>query len=84
MNARDAAETISQSEYGLHCLLIYRDLTTLREFYSNYIQKQINDNEMIQIMPFYETENSVREILSNNRTVNLDIVRPRGKIIDHR
>ena len=74
MNAREAAETISQSEYGLHCLLIYRDLTTLREFYSNYVQKQINDNEMIQIMPFYETENAVREILSKNWTADLHMV----------
>ena len=79
MNARDAAETISQSEYGLHCLLIYRDLTTLREFYSNYIQKQINDNELIQVLPFYETENSVRETLSKNMTVNLDIVNQEEK-----
>jgi len=29
---------------------------------------------MIQIMPFYETENSVRKILSNDRAVNLDMV----------
>ena len=79
MNAREAAETISQSEYGLHCLLIYRDLTTLREFYSNYVQKQINDNEMIQIMPFYETENSVRETLSNNWTADLDLVKEEEK-----
>ncbi len=33
----------------------------------------MNDNEMILIMPFYETENSVREILSNNWAVNLDM-----------
>ena len=79
MNAREAAETISQSEYGLHCLLIYRDLTALREFYSNYVQKQINDNEMIQIMPFYETENSVREILSKNWTTDLYIVQEEEK-----
>lgn len=79
MNAKDAAETISQSEYGLHCLLIYRDLTTLREFYSSYIQKQINDNELIQILPFYETENSVREILSKNREGNLDMVKQEDK-----
>jgi hypothetical protein len=79
MNAKDAAETISQSEYGLHCLLIYRDLDTLREFYSNYIQKQINDNELIQIMPFYETENSVREILSKNWEGNLDMVKQEDK-----
>lgn len=75
MNAKDAAETISQSEYGLHCLLIYRDLATLREFYSTYIQKQINDNELIKILPFYETENSVREILSKNWEGNLNMVK---------
>ncbi|MDF0681552.1 MAG: MEDS domain-containing protein [Candidatus Nitrosocosmicus sp.] len=71
----EATETIAQSEYGLHCLLIYHDLDTLREFYSNYIQKQINDNELIQIMPFYETENSVRDTLFKNRGFNLDIVK---------
>ena len=49
---------------GYIVYLFIVNLTTLREFYSNYVQKQINDNEMIQIMPFYETENSVREILS--------------------
>jgi len=79
LSARDAAETISQSEYGLHCLLIYRDLTTLREFYSNYIQKQVNDNEMIQIMPFYETENSVREILSSSGVGNIGNVEQEEK-----
>jgi len=79
MNAREAAETISQSEYGLHCLLIYRDLDILREFYSNYVQKQIMDNEMIQIMPFYETENSVRETLSNNWSADLDLLKKEEK-----
>ncbi len=79
MNVKDAAEIISQSEYGLHCLLIYSDLTTLREFYSNYVQKQINDNELIQIMPFYETENSIRETLSKNRAVKLDIIKQEEK-----
>jgi hypothetical protein len=75
MNAREAAETISQIEYGLHCLLVYRDLYTLREFYSNYVQKQIMNNEMIQIMPFYETENSVRETLSRSWTADLDLLK---------
>lgn len=74
MNAREAAETIAQSEYGLHCLLIYRDLDILRKFYSNYVQNQIMNNEMIQIMPFYETENSVRETLSRNWTADLDLL----------
>ena len=50
MNASDPAETISQNEYELHCLLIYRDLTTLREFYSNYIQKQMKANSFAKSM----------------------------------
>jgi hypothetical protein len=79
MNVRAAAETISQSEYGLHCLLIYRDLPTLRAFYSNYIQKQINDNELIQIMPFYETEKTVREILSGSEMGNIGMIEQEEK-----
>ena len=79
MNAREAAETIAQSEYGLHCLLIYRDLDILRKFYSNYVQKQIMNNEMIQIMPFYETENSVKETLSRNWTDDLDLLKKKEK-----
>jgi hypothetical protein len=65
MDAEDAAKTISESDYGIHCLIIYSDLTTLRKFYSSYISTQILDKEeVIQIMPFYETEDSVRHVLS--------------------
>ncbi len=65
MDAKDAAKTISESDYGIHCLIIYSDLTILRKFYSSYISTQILDKEeVIQIMPFYETEDSVRHVLS--------------------
>ncbi|HEU5121160.1 MAG TPA: hypothetical protein VFT71_09235, partial [Candidatus Nitrosocosmicus sp.] len=38
---------------------------TLREFYSYYIQIQIEERkEMVLINPFYETTNSVRETLA--------------------
>ena len=64
MHPEDAAKTISEYDYGLHCLVIYSDLSMLRKFYSHYISKQINDKEeVIQIMPFYETEESVRQVL---------------------
>lgn len=54
MDAKDAAKTISESDYGIHCLLIYSDLTMLRKFYTHYIPVQIKDKEeVIQIMPFY-------------------------------
>ena len=64
MHSEDAAKTISECDYGLHCLVISSVLSMLRKFYSHYIPKQINDKEeIIQIMPFYETDESVRQVL---------------------
>ena len=36
-DVEDAAKTISESNYSIHCLLSYSDLTILRKFYSSYI-----------------------------------------------
>jgi hypothetical protein len=37
----DAVNEFSNKDYGIHYLVIYPDLTTLKEFYSYYIQKSI-------------------------------------------
>jgi hypothetical protein len=64
----DALNHINQADYGAHYLIVYPDLLTLRELYSNYVQKQSkeNNNEVILINPFYETTDSVRQILSKS------------------
>jgi MEDS: MEthanogen/methylotroph, DcmR Sensory domain len=49
-------------------------LFTIRELYSNYIGKQIEENnEIVLINPFYETTDSVRQVLSeeNNHGMNV-------------
>jgi hypothetical protein len=46
----------------------------LREFYSYYIQKSIEEKkEVVQIAPFYETENSVKQTLSEGHIALKDI-----------
>jgi hypothetical protein len=65
----EAVNQIIQAEYGSHYLIVYPDLTTLREMYSQCIQRQIkknNNNEIILLNPFYETTDSVRQILFKN------------------
>jgi hypothetical protein len=70
----DALEQVNQADYGAHYMLIYEDLTILREFYSNYIHKQIEENnEVVLINPFYETTNSVRQVLSQYNDGGIDI-----------
>ena len=74
---KDALEQINQAEYGAHYMIIYPDLDTLRELYSNYVYKQIEQkNETVIINPFYETTDSVRRILSekDNNDIN-DVLR---------
>jgi hypothetical protein len=63
-----------ESSHGLHSLIIYPDLVTLREFYSYYVQKQIEEkNEVVLINPFYETTDSVRQTLSKgHRAIDVD------------
>jgi hypothetical protein len=65
---------LSIKEYGIHYLVIYPDLITLREFYSYYIQKNIEEkNEVVQIASFYETEDSVRQTLSKGHIAITDV-----------
>ena len=64
MHTANASNAISESDYGIHTLVVYDDLAILRKFYSQYIKKGIEErNEVIQMAPFYEPENCVRTTL---------------------
>jgi hypothetical protein len=61
-----AAQELHKSEFGSHFLVIYHDLDTFRELYSQYAKAALKDNEIVVILPFYETVNNVRRILSED------------------
>ena len=68
----DALHHMNQAEHGAHFMIIYPNLDMLRELYSNYIHKQIEGNNgTVLINPFYETTDSVKQVLS--RKYNNDI-----------
>ncbi|HEY7079468.1 MAG TPA: MEDS domain-containing protein [Nitrososphaeraceae archaeon] len=78
----EAVNQIIQAEFCSHYLIVYPDLTTLREMYSQYIQRQIkNNNEIILINPFYETTDSVRQILSKSRVNVSKYEKEKGLVI---
>ena len=67
LKVEDMVNRLSNTTHGLHCLIIYSDLVTLREFYTCYIKAQIeNKNKMVLFNPFYETISSVRRSFSNS------------------
>jgi hypothetical protein len=78
----DALNQVIQAEYGAHYIIIYPDLSTLREMYSNYVQNQIKENnEIILINSFYETTDSVRQILSKNGINVSEYEKEKGLVI---
>ena len=66
------------SEYGVHSLVVYPDMNTLRRIYSYYAKMQLEDNnEIVLILPYYETAEMVRSVLSgenkNNQSNIIDV-----------
>jgi len=66
------------SEYGVHYLVVYPDMNTLRRIYSYYTKMQLEDNnEIVLIVPYYETTEMVRSVLSgenkNNQSNIIDV-----------
>jgi hypothetical protein len=46
--------------------LIYPNLSALRKVYSQYAKKRLEEaNEILLIIPYYETTDSVRAVLRN-------------------
>ena len=78
----DALDQVIQAEYGAHYIIIYPDLSALREMYSNYVQNQIKENnEIILINSFYETTDSVKQILSKNGVNVSEYEKEKGLVI---
>ncbi len=70
VQVEEAVTRLSGDDYGAHCMVIYHDLDTLRQFYSMYAKRQVEERkeEMVVIWPFYETTDSVRKTLSTGHS----------------
>ena len=79
-NSNDILKQLRQAEYGAHYIIVYYDMMTLRQIYTSYIKTQLEyNNELVLILPYYETPETVRTVLSGeNHSSN------EGSIIDVR
>jgi hypothetical protein len=78
-NSNDVLKQLRQAEYGAHYIIVYHDMMTLRKIYTGYIKTQLEyNNELVLILPYYETTETVRSVLSENHSSN------EGNIIDVR
>ena len=70
----ETLDAINESETGTHCLMVYPDIMTLRAIYSRFTKQQLEDkNEIVLILPYYETTEIVRLVLSGSNVYGDDI-----------
>jgi KaiC/GvpD/RAD55 family RecA-like ATPase len=55
---------LNVAEYGDHNMLVYPDLHTFRRIYGQFTRAQLDDNGVVLLIPYYETTDSVRRVLS--------------------
>ena len=61
----DALYHMNEAKYGAHYIIIYPNLETMKQLYAGYINKHIQENnEIVLVNPFYETTESIRQVLS--------------------
>ena len=72
-------DSCKESLPGSHCLMVFPDLMTLRGVYSLYTKMQLEDsNEIVLILPYYETIGMVRLTLSGETIYNENGNNPYG------
>ena len=65
---------LNQIESGAHYILIYGDLITFRQIYSYYTKIQLEENnELVLLLPYYETTDTVRCHLRENEHACIDV-----------
>jgi hypothetical protein len=69
---QDTFGKLKRARRGSHYIIVYRDLPTLRKVYSQYTKSQIEEkNEIVLILPHYETTDMVRYVLTQMATIDV-------------
>jgi hypothetical protein len=65
----ETLDALKESQTGAHCLIVYPDTPTLRAIYPRYTEILLeNNNEIVLILPYYETTDMVRLVLSGEQS----------------
>ncbi len=61
---KEILSSLSRTLPGSHVIFVYPDIMTVRKIYSSYIKEQLDKNELVLFLPYYETVKSTKDVLS--------------------
>ena len=63
---KEILNSLLNTPIGIHQIVVYPNIEVLRETYFHYIKRLLEDNnEMVIFLPYYESAESVKKILSS-------------------
>lgn len=63
-------EQLCAVEFGEHNILIYNELDSFREVYSQYVKKRLAANDIVLMLPHYENIDCVKQVL---KEIEIDV-----------
>ena len=80
---KEILKSLLETPIGIHQIFVYPNIDMLRDIYFHYIKRLLyNNNEIIIFLPYYETAESVKKVLSSfSIDYNNDII-DQNKYID--
>lgn len=51
---------LAQVQFGEHNILVYEDIAAFRQIYSNHVKKRLEYNEIVLLLPYFESVDSVK------------------------
>lgn len=69
-------EQLCAMEFGEHNILIYNELDSFREIYSQHIKKRLAANEIVLMLPHYENIDCVKNVL---KEIEIDVEKHRAE-----
>jgi DcmR-like sensory protein len=51
---------LAQIQFGEHNILVYDDIASFRQIYSNHAKKRLEGNEIVLLLPYFESVDSVK------------------------
>lgn len=66
----EIVHALEKTQAGSHLIMVYPELGMLRKIYSNYIKHELEKDEIVLMLPYYEPINKVKDTLSR---VGIDV-----------
>jgi len=73
-------EQLTQIQFGEHNILVYDDTTMFRQIYCDYTKRRLEENEIVLLLPYFETVESVKFYLQEV-AINVDQYSKDGSLV---